>query len=498
MRISITIILSLFVQLLQAQFTPGKILAEIGDPWDLELGDFNNDGFMDVIFSSTHDSLNLYLLLNDTQSGFNPPIAIIEEEGGDGYYFAVGELNNDGNLDVIGHGANGTYVFYGNGDGSFQSEVVLDGFAALPRNYMIIADVDNNGHQDIISSYGGFSLDGAVQWISNNGNGDFEDTENLFEDLPKSFFIEVADLDGDEFPEILVSSETPNPLFYFEYNGVDGFERTDVVSGMNNAGRFHIQDLNDDGLQDILVGEESSSELYFHFQAQPTNDTYYGFEILEMEKTTFGMDVGDLNGDGLIDFVTGTSGTTSGAGKVYFYPGLPLNDRRPDFDDPIILLEDISTRDLEVVDIDNDNDLDIIVSSRAYSWQNVLTENQIVLIQNLANDIAISGFVYHDENVDGSFELGEQIIQNTSINIVPTATAVFTQPDGIFNIYVAEGTYEITPNYGKCYGPSSQPETITVDFDGVNHIDDLEFGLEVISNEENLDISIIIIQVVKQ
>ena len=143
-------------------------------------------------------------------------------------------MNNDGNLDVAGSGVEHTRVYLGNGDGSFQAPLLLDAFAGSPRSYLIIADLDKNGHQDIVSSWG-TPTNGSIQWIANNGNNNFDSRANLIEDLQESYFMQVGNLDADEYPEIVVSQVEPEAVFILDYNGVDGYDKVEVNSGMEHG-----------------------------------------------------------------------------------------------------------------------------------------------------------------------------------------------------------------------------------------------------------------------
>jgi len=92
-------------------------------PQWLAVGDFNNDGNLDVITTGTFASgYSIGVLLGNgngtLQNSINTPVEYVPGT------VAVGDFNSDGNLDaVLGYFLDGVGVFMGNGDGSFQPAV---------------------------------------------------------------------------------------------------------------------------------------------------------------------------------------------------------------------------------------------------------------------------------------------------------------------------------------------------------------------------------------
>jgi hypothetical protein len=128
-------------------------------------GDVNNDGFTDLVASST--GAYAYLLLNNKQGGFT----LSEIDNADFAPTAVGlaDLNKDGNLDlVVTTGVSTADVLLGNGQGGFasrQKNIPYPSFDSLPPQ---IGDVNGDGIPDLV-----LPGDGTIGIALGVGNGTF-------------------------------------------------------------------------------------------------------------------------------------------------------------------------------------------------------------------------------------------------------------------------------------------------------------------------------------
>jgi hypothetical protein len=103
-------------------------------PQSMALGDVNGDGKLDLVIKSVSsldsDAFQVGVLLGNGDGTFQKPILGAAQPGGSGD-LALGDFNNDGRLDVavadqLGASTGNLSVFAGNGDGSFQSLIRLD------------------------------------------------------------------------------------------------------------------------------------------------------------------------------------------------------------------------------------------------------------------------------------------------------------------------------------------------------------------------------------
>jgi hypothetical protein len=215
----------------------------------LEVGDFNNDGVVDLIVNAVvvNSSFAVYLGNGDGTFQIGPVIspASVSDTFG---IFGVADFNLDGNLDaatmptIPSVGTNTFGVFLGNGDGSFQVSPVniVAGSSTLEALSIGVdgeaIDVDHDGDHDlVITNYA--SNDYTV--LINDGAGSLSSNGRYGANL-QPISTTVNDFDGDGTADLATIVTTPNIA-----SGVI------VVQGVANLNQCPA-DFNDDTLLDFF------------------------------------------------------------------------------------------------------------------------------------------------------------------------------------------------------------------------------------------------------
>jgi hypothetical protein len=180
-------------------------------------GDYDNDGYPDILKASLQSSRMAQILHNNRDGTFSNINAGLEEVA-DGSYGAWGDYDNDGYLDIVLTGWNGwgngrlARVYRNNQNGTFtQTFAGLTGADRIPS--VRWGDYDCDGLLDILIT--GFHLDqvGPVSRVfRNTGDGSFSDIGAGLQALNEHVGI-WGDLDGDGDLDIIIGGTPQNDLY---------------------------------------------------------------------------------------------------------------------------------------------------------------------------------------------------------------------------------------------------------------------------------------------
>jgi hypothetical protein len=258
---------------------------------------------------------------------------------GYGMGVAVGDYDNDGFLDLFVTSFGGTTLLHNNGDGTFSDMTKQAGVSDTAwSTSAAFVDVDRDGHLDLFfTHYVDFTLAGnklcndAVgardycsprafppspsRLLRNDGHGRFVDVSEasgIHKAYGAGLGVAVGDYDGDGWPDIYVANDgTPNQLWINRRNGT--FTDEGLLSGAalnasgNPEGSMGIAsgDFDLDGDEDLFVtniaGE--TSVLYVNDGHGNFEDARvrFGLGALTAAFTGFGTDWFDYDNDGWPD-----------------------------------------------------------------------------------------------------------------------------------------------------------------------------------------------------
>ncbi len=274
--------------------------------WSLAAGDYNRDGFNDLVLGSG----NKLSFWESNSTG----TAYVSRTPGD-YIFCQRtnfiDINNDGNLDAFScHDVDPNVYYLNDGEGNwtyYQSGTTpgayMLGITASGGNYASIwTDYDNDGDRDLfISKCSG----PPCELHRNDGGGVFTDisAQAQINVTPiQSWSSAVADFDNDGDMDIMIGSNgsVRNKLFRNNLDTTneteEAFTNISVGSGLDQdslTNRDYVAyDFDNDGLVDILG---SGSRIMFNQGNNVFAQTLYTGMAIGA--------VGDLNDDGFLDIL---------------------------------------------------------------------------------------------------------------------------------------------------------------------------------------------------
>ena len=268
------------------------------------VGDFNNDGTMDIVsYPLGAGVVNVNLGNKDGSyqpflaTTFAPPAiyaaGIVP--------IALGDFNQDGNLDLAGIDAidNDIVVILGRGDGTFYPPVNYP-LVGAPKS-VAVADLNGDGHLDLAVS---INVTGVVSILLGNGDGTFQSPLNTGTHGTVPNQVGVADFNGDGKLDLAITDDIRGTVTILLGQGDGSFYfKSSTIAGSGSPLAFAISDLNQDGFQDIAVTAQSSLDVLYG-----KGDGTFNKQVVNL--STFGViaaAVGDFNGDNHPDLAVAES-----------------------------------------------------------------------------------------------------------------------------------------------------------------------------------------------
>ncbi len=347
-------------------------------------GNLDNDLDNDIIIFKD-DTLSWIENLGNTS--FSSPKVISEGNNNSvstANSIEVGDLNNDGNLDVLNTTSLQILWHKNLGLGSFEEDILISRNTIEPTS-IEFEDIDTDGDIDILVT----SLsDDKLSWFENDSYGNYIRQHEINANLNKPKFARVIDLNKDGKNDILTSSDSPSKLSYFEKNRPNSF--SNPLSLCNIGGNHSysvVADLNGDLISDIVVERESRVEWYRGIDSVNFNcfswgqiNTFTGASGNYFEKPV----IFDSDNDGDNDVLL--INTLSSVDKIMFHENLGAGA----FSTGVELGFDFNMHDVLTYDFDGDGDLDIICAA----WKLFYLEN--LGGNNFATKVEISNLEHID------------------------------------------------------------------------------------------------------
>ena len=227
----------------------------------LALSDLNSDGKLDITTSNQDDN-SVSVLLGNGRGSFAPAAGSPFAVGSAPYPHAIGDVNNDRNLDIVTPNvrSDNVTVLLGNGRGGFTPAANSPYAVATRPYYVAIGDTSGDGHPDVITTHDDINL---MSTLLGDGRGGFTPAPNSPFDLGRRAYKLVAhDVNKDARMDLILGIETSDSVAVLLGNALGAY--TLAAGSPYKAGespKVAIGDVNNDGKPDIITANNGSGDL---------------------------------------------------------------------------------------------------------------------------------------------------------------------------------------------------------------------------------------------
>jgi hypothetical protein len=370
-------------------------------------GDFNNDGKLDVTYSG------LRVFIGDGNGNW------VEQStglGGEQFDMDKGDLDNDGNLDLVVGGG----IYTGNG-GAGGSMVWTPQNSPGPWNGVALGDVNNDGKLDLVTTPGAVKVytgNGAVPFVWTDSSGSLPSADNFWG-------VALGDINNDGKLDIVAANNSGGIRAWTGNGGTGpGAVWTEATgTGLPSTGShtgIDLGDVNNDGKLDIAVGLQGGGVRIYTGNGGGGGFVWTDNSTgLDTTGQFYQVVLGDINRDGNLDLVGACEfcgirvweGNGGAGGSMLWTSAqnaLPITGQYID---------------VNLGDANNDGKLDIsgALSTGTEVWLNNYPDFTITGFTSISTNLPTSGnwydIVFGDINSDGKLDLAVSSASNQGVRV---------------------------------------------------------------------------------
>ncbi|CAF2417401.1 unnamed protein product [Rotaria sp. Silwood2] len=235
-------------------------------PKDLGIGDFNNDNRMDIV-TANYGSDSIGILLAQDNGTFSNVTIYFMNHGSKPWSVAVGDFNNDSQLDIVtaNHGSGGLGIYLGYGDGTFANVTTYSTDIIVEPISVAVGDVNNDNRLDVvITDY----ASNNVGVLLGHGDGTFLDATTYSVGIfsgPAA--VCLVDLNNDNHLDLVVSTIDGGFISVFLGYGNGAFQEIATYSTSSTSALYYvaIADFNNDHQHDFVVTDAVNDEIIIFY-----------------------------------------------------------------------------------------------------------------------------------------------------------------------------------------------------------------------------------------
>lgn len=364
----------------------------------IAVGDIDNDGDLDIAYTKYSSDYVLVATNTDGLGNFTSQVIDVIDNP---RTIAIGDLNGDGDLD-ISVVASGGMVLYDNTDGQGDYNLVDSiNISSSDLNIIQLFDMDNDADLDVMY----YSRNrNNIAWRENNdGLGSFSEQQIISSNIHETNDTFTADLDGDGDKDFLATYD--NGVAWFENEDGQGqvVKQQIISSRLSSACSVFATDIDNDGDNDVLSASPFGIAIHENTNGQGL------FAIEEEIGSTNGGRVvyaTDMDMDGDMDIVYAADTDTNGNSKIAWVENLTGDGNFGT--EQVISTEVMRPTSIYMADLDGDGDNDLISASyldNKIAWYENTNGNGVFGTQQVLADVLGEGYDVYAADMDNDNDL---------------------------------------------------------------------------------------------
>ncbi len=321
----------------------------------IAIGDLDNDGDIDMVSGNSINDHEIWL--NDGSGNFGAtPAYTFSESSSILQKVVLADMDGDADLDIVeaNEDINGLVIWINQGGaqaGTIATFVNSGQAFGLDTTRAVAAgDIDNDGDMDVVTGH----WNETHLWI-NNGTGTLSDSGQLFDDTDIGV-LRLHDLDADGDLDLFAGSDWSQPHKIWTNQGGNFTDSGQFFQSGSNTHDVDIADIDGDGDPDIVEGYYYGNLMWLNDGAGVMADPLQHFEN-PTGNWTRNIELADIDLDGDLDVVEANVPSGYGVASNTVW----LNDGTGDLGDtPSQTLGYDETEGLAMGDLNGDNYPDII------------------------------------------------------------------------------------------------------------------------------------------
>jgi len=288
-------------------FAKHVITEDADGVFSVGVSDVDSDFDLDVVSASWRDNtIAWYDNVGGTPRTFVKRVVATTVDGA--YSVAAGDLDNDGDVDLMSASWNDyTIAWYQNDGANGFTKYVIDRRAVVPGS-VTSADLDGDNDLDVLSTSAG---DDTIAWYENDGKKNPTFSKRVISvEADGPWSIATADLDGDNDLDVMSASTVGDEIAWFENNAPEtSFAGKRVIAGNAEWAQSVVgADVDGDNDVDVLSASAVDATVaWYENDGSASSPTFRKTVITDSAEWAQSVAAGDLDNDHDLDVISASA-----------------------------------------------------------------------------------------------------------------------------------------------------------------------------------------------